>query len=192
MDGAVIGVAHRPLVRRRPAPQVVVHRLGRLLRAADLADARPQLVAQAAGQGDLAQLAGVDEGDGVAQTLLATALRAGLANAVEFAGGLDDAAAFADVVADRLLDVNVLAGLHGPDGGQGVPVVGRGNADGVNRLVFENLADVLDVFGGEALLLLGVGHGRADDALINVADGGDDAVELLVAGVAVNVATALT
>ena len=45
------------------------------------------------------------------------------------AGDFDHAPAFADVVADRLFDIDVLAGLHGPDGGQGVPVVRRGDAD---------------------------------------------------------------
>ena len=59
---------------------------------------------------------------------IAAALRAGLADPVVLAGRLDDAPAFADVVADRLFDVDVLAGLHGPDGGQGVPVVRRGDA----------------------------------------------------------------
>ena len=40
------------------------------------------------------------------------------------------AAAFAHVVAHRLFDVHVFAGLDGPDGGQRVPVVGRGDRDG--------------------------------------------------------------
>ena len=53
-------------------------------------------------------------------------------------------AAFADVVADRLLDVDVLARLHRPDGGQRVPVVRRGDADDVDRcVVFHDAAQVL-------------------------------------------------
>src|SRR5215813_5560247 len=38
-------VAHRRLVRRRATPEVEVHRLGRLLGTAHLADAGPRLVA---------------------------------------------------------------------------------------------------------------------------------------------------
>ena len=70
---------------------------------------------------------------------IAAALRAGLADPLVLAGGLDDAAAFADVVADRLLDVHVLAGLHGPDRHQRVPVVRRGDADDIDALVVEHL-----------------------------------------------------
>ncbi len=50
-------------------------------------------------------------------------------------------------MAAGLLDIDVLALLHGPDGRQCVPVVGRGNGDRVDVGVFEQLADVLDVAG---------------------------------------------
>src|SRR5436309_11266272 len=46
------------------------------------------------------------------------------------------------VVRHRLLDVNVLAGLAGPDRGQRVPMVGRGDADDVDLLVLEDPAQV--------------------------------------------------
>src|SRR5262249_16063690 len=42
-----------------------------------------------------------------------------------------------------LLDVHVLAGLATPDGGEGVPVVGRRDGDGGHGLVVEDLANVL-------------------------------------------------
>ena len=48
------------------------------------------------------------------------------------AGGLDHAPAFTNVVADRFLNVDVLAVLHGPDCGQGVPVVRRGDGHDVD------------------------------------------------------------
>src|SRR5262249_1911974 len=136
-------LAHQRFLRGRAAPQVVVDRLGDRLLAAHLADAGPVLVAEAAGHADLADLAGADEVDGGAHAGHAAALRAGLADAVELAGRLDDAPALADVVADRLLDVDVLAVLQRPDGRQGVPVVRRGDGDDVDRLVFDDLADVL-------------------------------------------------
>ena len=46
-------------------------------------------------------------------------------------GAPDHVEAFVDLVAHRLLDVDVLAGLAGMDGHQGVPVVGRADDDGV-------------------------------------------------------------
>ena len=67
----------------------------------------------------------------------AASLRAELDDAVVLARGLDHPPPFDDVVAGRLLDVDVLAGLAGQDGQQRVPVVGRGDRDGVDRLVVE-------------------------------------------------------
>jgi hypothetical protein len=45
-------------------------------------------------------------------------------------------------VGDRLLDVHVLARLAGPNGRQGVPVVGHGDQDAVDVLVVEHAAEV--------------------------------------------------
>src|SRR5262249_54021451 len=118
----VEALAQDGLHRGRATPEVVVHSLRRRLRAVDLADAAARLVAQATGHLDFAELAGLDEGDGLAHAGHAAALGAGLADLVELAGGFNDAPALTDVVADRLLDVDVLASLHGPDGGQRVPV----------------------------------------------------------------------
>src|SRR5205807_72784 len=54
---------------------------------------------------------------------------------------------FVNVMTARLFDVDVFARLAGPDGHQRVPVVGRGNRDGVKILVLQCLADVLDHLG---------------------------------------------
>ncbi len=59
-------------------------------------------------------------------------------------GGLDGDPAFMDVVAARFFDVDVLARLAAPDRDQGVPVIGRGDRDRVDRLVLEHPADVLN------------------------------------------------
>ncbi len=52
-----------------------------------------------------------------------------------------------NVVAHRFLDVDVLAGLAGPDRHQRVPVVATGNRDRVEILVFEGLTDILHAVG---------------------------------------------
>ena len=83
-----------------------------------------------------------------------------------FARGRNHLRAFENVVAGGLLAVDVLARLAGPNGGQRMPVVGRGDGDRVDVLVFEHLPQilvdlrlgplqVLDDFGG-ALGLRGV------------------------------------
>jgi hypothetical protein len=81
---------------------------------------------------------------------------------------------------DRLFDIHMLAGLDRPDRGEGVPVVGRGDGNRVDRLVVENPPQILFRVGRLALnpldrpqLLLGI-------PLVAIADGDDVAVQLLV------------
>ena len=59
-------------------------------------------------------------------------LAADLEDAIIFAGRLDHQPAFADRQAQRLLGIDVLAGLAGMDRNQRPPVVGRGRDDGVD------------------------------------------------------------
>ena len=51
---------------------------------------------------------------------------------------LGDLAGLVDRVGHRLFAVDVLAGLHGVDRHLGVPVVGRGDQDGVDVLALED------------------------------------------------------
>src|SRR5207247_1107026 len=73
------------------------------------------------------------------------------------------------VVAGGLLDVNIFPRLAGPNGHEGMPVVGRGDRDRVERLVLQGLADVLNTLGrrevlaGERAQVLGVGAGVGVD-----------------------------
>jgi len=71
------------------------------------------------------------------------ALHAHLHDALVLAGRFDHLAPLEDVVAGGLLDVDVLAGLEGPDGPQGVPVVAGGDRNRVDLLVLEHLPEVL-------------------------------------------------
>src|SRR5437899_2802333 len=89
-------------------------------------------------------------------------LRAGLADAVVVAGELDDAPSLADVVADRLFDIYVLAGLDGPDRGQCVPVVRRGDAHRVNRRIVHDPPQILHDARLDPLRHLRRLHGPAD------------------------------
>ena len=89
-----------------------------------------------------------------AQCGVGAALRAVLHDAVVFPRGLDELAALEDVVAARLLDVHVLARLAGPNRQQRVPMVRRGDRDGVEILVVEHLAEVLHALGRVAAALL--------------------------------------
>ena len=71
-----------------------------------------------------------------------------------------------------LLNIDILAGLHGPDGAEGVPVVRRGDGDGVDVLAFEQASDVFAGLDGDALVrpLLFL---STEDGVIDIAQAGD-------------------
>ena len=163
--------------RCRPHPEVVIDASGNFAMSGS-ADGIPPAIDNAPGQLHVAEFAVVNVFDGPGQRAVGTVLRSTLADAVQFARGPHDPAAFADVVADRFLDIDVLAGLHAPDGDQGVPVVGRGRGDDVDRLIVHDAAQVLFIPGGLALLVFDVFHRPADHGLVAVANGRDDAAVL--------------
>ena len=140
-----------------PGPEIKVETGGERRRRVDQPDARPPLVAQRVGHLHRADLSALHEVDRVAHPAHAAALRAHLAHAPELAGPLRHHASFLDGVTARLLDVDVLTGLHRPDAHQGMPVIGRGDRDDVDVFAIEDAADVLDVLrlaGGVLELLL--------------------------------------
>ena len=165
-------LAHQRGHRRRAAPEVVIDRLGHRLGAVDLADALPQPVDEAAHEPHLAEVALVDVVDRLAESRIRAALRSRLHDALVLAGRLDHLPALPDVVADRLLDVDILARLAGPHGDERVPVVGRRRGHHIDVLIFEQLAAVhvrvhLLAPLGEFLPL------PFEEALIRIADGDD-------------------
>ena len=97
------------------------------------------------------------------------ALAAGLKGAAVLAGGGHHGPSLADSQGERLLGIDVLAGLAGVDARQGVPVVGRGDNHGVHLPRFQHLA----VFVIAPAFQLGrdfIGPGSVD-----IADGHDPA-----------------
>ena len=83
--------------------------------------------------------------------------------------GLDDRRALGRVVRQRLLDVDVLAGVAGVDRHRHVPVVGAADQDGVDVLAVEELAIVL----GRDRLGIGELLGVVEVGVVDVADGRD-------------------
>jgi hypothetical protein len=141
-----------------------------LLRAIGTADRIAAFVAQAAGDGAAAEAAGANELDRLADAGVAANLGAGLADLVVMPRRFDEAPAFPDVVAHRFFDVDVLAGLHCPDRGERMPVVRRGDSDGVDFLVVHDAAQVLhDGRGGAALSLGRTRDGAGGDGGIDIA-----------------------
>src|SRR5882762_8546644 len=139
-----------------------------------MADGFPPLEAHSLGHIDFADDAVVQHLHSFDLVIGSAALHADLHHAVVFARRLHHLAAFPDFVAGGLLDVNVFAGLAGPDGGEGMPVIARGDGDRVDIFVFEKLADVLISFlrlvTGE---LVSEGYGALDLRLVDIANTGN-------------------
>src|SRR5262249_41528582 len=108
-----VGVERR--LGGRPEPQVEVDVRGWRGRL-DVAEVAPQLTVPRLHREDLADRAALDPVHRLADGLGAARLRADLDDDL-VAGGLDHQPALADVVAARLLDVDVLAGVGGEDRG---------------------------------------------------------------------------
>jgi len=70
-------------------------------------------------------------------------------------------------------DVDIFAGLAGPDGHERVPVIGSGDGDGVDVFVFEEPANIDVRFGLRQAHLLDFGDALAGDIFVDVADGDD-------------------
>ena len=87
------------------------------------------------------------------------------------AGGLHALASLENVVAARLLHVDIFARLAGPDRRQRVPVIRRRDGDGVDVLVFEHLVNIdVRLHFATVLLLDGLGL-VAQNLAVNVAEG---------------------
>ena len=121
-------------------------------------------------QRDLAQLAGVEVFALGLQVMLSGALlHADLADAIVDARRFHDRRALFDLQRERLLDVDVLAGVERVDGHARVPVIGRGDEGGVDFLGLEQLAMVGEIWARVRRLLLG----GVDFGAVDVADGDD-------------------
>lgn len=166
-------------------PEVVIDVLGRGDGGVDFSDGFAWFVAEAAGEGELAEVAFFDPVEDVVPALFGAALEAvGDGDSVV---GLTEGEffSFPYVVGDGFFDVDVLAHGGGGEGDEGVGVVAGGDGDGVDLGVFTDLAVVgvgfeagefvafFEVFGA-AGDLVGVDIAQSDEAGFFVRDDGVD------------------
>ncbi len=92
---------------------------------------------------DVADVAIKDELDAALEDFLAALLGAVLENAFMLGAGFHQRAVLIERVAERLFDINILAGSHRRQRDRHVPVVGRGDDHRVNGFVGEQFAEVV-------------------------------------------------
>ena len=107
----------------------------------------------------LPELAAVNVVDRLPNRLVRAALRAALDDLFVLVRSVDQLPAFPNVLADRLLDVDILAGLHRGNRNQRVRVIRRGDGNRVDVLPIEQPAIVGDLIE-LALVRLVKGFGR--------------------------------
>ena len=136
-------LAHQRFLRRRAAPQVVIHfrRDGR--RPRHLADAAARLVTEPAQAHYLPQVPRTDPFERFPDARVRPVLRPALHDPIVFPRRLHRLAAHPDIVRDRLLNVHVLARLAAPDHDERVPVVRRRRHHAVHVLVVEHPPHIL-------------------------------------------------
>src|SRR5882762_2236369 len=128
---------------------------------------------------DAAEAAALNEIDGVAKVAPTALLHAALQDLFARADRAGEGGAFLQSVGDGLFEIDVFAGCDGVDSHADVPVIGRGDKDGVELLV-EDFA-IIDVAGGGETVgaqFYGVATGTVD-----VTDGYDLVVGDFVGGI---------
>lgn len=157
-------VAEDRFVLRRAEPEIVIDFRRDRERRFPFADGGAAAVAVDRKRFDLAQsFFFVEEFFDFGLHRVTALLRADLADDVVFARGFHDLVAFPLAVREGFFDVNVLAGLHRPDARQAVPVVTRGNVNGVDGGIVEDFAHVAVADGTRY-----AGRGRCENIFVHV------------------------
>ena len=113
------------------------------------ANAPSRLATIALGNKQLAVFAALDGGNLMRPAITGAALRAMLNNSLVLASGLDTLAPLENIMAARLLNIDVLVRLASPNSNQRVRVIGRGDSNNINVLVFQQFANIdigIDLF----------------------------------------------
>ena len=87
---------------------------------------------------------------------------------IVLARGLDALAALEDVVAARFFHIDVFSRLAGPNRHERMPMVWRGDADGVDLVVLKHLPHIGVLFDLDVLLGQIFRH-AVEDALVHIA-----------------------
>ena len=165
-------IARKRLQRRGAGPQVIVN-AGRDGFHCSAPNRCPPLVANRAGQVDLADRAVVQMLHGFEHPGIRSRLASVLANAVVLLHGTHQLPSFKAVMRAWLFHIHVFPGLARPDGHQRVPMIGRSDGNGVDIFVLEQLANIDVGFGLGQSQLLDIPEALVQHVFIHIAQGGN-------------------
>ena len=149
------------------------------------------LVAKRAGHVDVADGAVAQMLNGFDHAGVGARLAAVLANAIVLLDRAHQLTSFKRVMRAGLFDVDVLAGLAGPDGHERVPMIGRGDGNGVDLFVLEQLAHIDVGFWPGQAHLFDFADALARNVFVDIAERGElglrdvrEAADMIVAAAA--------
>ena len=154
--------------RSRTEPQIVIDAVGRHA-VPFAADRLAAMDRPGFRQVNGPQPPAADEIDGRLKVAAAALLQARLDHAAVPPGGGHHLLAFPDVVRDRFFDVNVFSRLARQNGHRRVPMVGRGDHDGIDGSIVEDSAEVGLPAGRLALHVRSRTGRRRTQAFVDVA-----------------------
>ena len=135
---------------------------------------------------DVADETVADDHAGGAEFAPGTLHGAGLENALEFFLGLNEKKRLLDGIGQRFFAIDIFSGLHRGAGDVGMPMIRRRNADRVNSLVTDDIAEISDGHAsGKAgflifpVIVIDIFHARFPAHPVAVANGLDDNILLL-------------
>src|SRR5690606_3792131 len=116
-----------------------------------MANAFARLEAKSFSHINLADDSLMEEFDGFTNVRITAALGTGRNDPLVASCRLDRLAAFPNIVRNRLFDVDIFAGLTGPDRNERMPVIGGRYGNGVDLFVLQDSPDIrfeLNLFSG--------------------------------------------
>ena len=161
------------LHRSRTDPEVVVDVIRNNLLTVHLADASTWFVADPTSRLDRSEISVSSPLDRRFIGPAGTVLRTGLNHAPMTASRFNHGTPFMEIVTDGLLDIDILAGFTGPDRLQGMPVIGRGQRDGMQVITFQQSSEIDLRIDFSVISLVEVLGSIRQDLLIHVAQGDD-------------------
>lgn len=159
-------------VRRGSLPEVIVES-GRNGSELAEADGSASVGVPRAGEVNRPELAGADASENLGDPGNAAMLEADLEESARTADGFHEEFAFAGIVGQRGLEIDGLTRLQGENGGRRVPVVRRGDDDGLDAAILENAPEIVGGFGRADLLGADPFCGGLEGGLVNITEPGD-------------------